>query len=320
MTRRIACAVAGAVLVAASGAAAETVGIAASTKGSLYDRLGTVVAKVATNNGGLNATLRNYTSPNVYIPALNNGQVEFGLANEFELSIAVKGERFYKGRPHPNIRAIAILLPLRNGMFVRADSPIKTMADLKGKRTPDGYAAQKILLTLIDAHLETAGLTRKDMVSVPVASVVAGANAFIAGKTDCFLFALGAPKVREAHAKLKIRALPIPNTPEALAAIRKHMPVAYLRHEVPGKNNPGVTAPMWAMTYDALLFSQKGTSDEAAYKMTKALYENKKALAAASPLFRLFDQKRMAKVIPGVSYHPGAIKFYKEKGLWPPKQ
>ena len=110
------------------------------------------------------------------------------------------------------------------------------VADLKGARSPDGYVAQKIILNLIDAHLETAGLTRKDLKPVPVASVVAGANAFIAGKTDVFLFALGAPKVREAHAKIGIRALAIPNTPENLAKMRKHMPAAYFRREVPGKH------------------------------------------------------------------------------------
>ena len=300
-------------------ASAEQVGIAASTKGSLYDRIGTVVAKVANNSGNLQATLPNYTSPNVYIPAMNDGQVDFGMANEYELSIAAKGESFYAGKPNPNVRALSILFPLRNGFFVRKDSPIKSIADLKGTRGADGYAAQKILLILIDAHLETAGLTRNDLQPVQVPSVVGGANAFIEGKTDSFLFALGAPKVREADAKIGIRALPIPNIPEALAAIRKHMPVAYLNPEKPGKANPGVLEPMYAMTYDALIFTHKGVSDEKAYNMAKTLYENKKAMADTSPLFRGFVQERMSKAIPGVEHHPGAIKFYEEKGLWPPK-
>ena len=250
-----------------SAAQAETVGIAASKKGSLYDRAGTVIAKVATNKGGLRATLRNFTSPNVYIPTVNKGQVDFGLANEYELSIAVTGEGHFKGRKHPNLRAVFIMFPLRNGFWVRKDSKYKTIADLKGARSPDGYVAQKVILNLIDAHLETAGLTRKDLKPVPVANIVAGANAFISGKTDVFLFAMGAPKVREAHAKIGIRALAIPNTPENLAKMRKHMPVAYFRREVPGKHNPGVTKPTYALTYDALVFAHKGTSAEKVYQL-----------------------------------------------------
>jgi TRAP transporter TAXI family solute receptor len=308
-----------ATLAIASTANADTVGIAASKKGSLYDRSGTAIAKVVTNKGGMQATLRNYDSPNVYIPAMNKGQIEFGLVNEYELEIAVKGHGHFEGRPHPNLRAVVIMYPLRTGLFVRADSDIKTVADLKGKRIPDGYVAQKIILRLMDAVFATAGLTRDDMVGVPVASVVTGANAFIAGKTDFFLFALGGPKVREANAKIGIRALPIDNTPANLAAIQKHMPVAYFKREKPGKHNPGVTQEIWSMTYDALVIAHEGSSEDDVYNLVKAMHANKPDLAKAFPVFNLFNPKRMAKALPGIEWHPGAVRFYKEQGLWPPK-
>ncbi len=318
--RKVAAFVSFATALAVGGmAAAETVGIAASKKGSLYDRSGTVIAKVVTNKGGLSATLRNYTSPNVYLPAMNKGQVDFGLANQFELALAIKGEGHFKGRPMPNLRAVTIMYPLRVAFFVKKDSPIKTIADLKGKTMPDGYVAQKIILTLIDAELATVGLTRKDMKPVPVASVVAGADAFISGKTDGFLFALGAPKVREANAKHGIRALPLANTKANLAAIHKILPVAYLRPEKPHKANPGVLEPTRVIAYDSFVIAHTKTSDEAVYKLAKAMHENKKDLAKAFPIFNLFQPKRMAKKLDVIKFHPGAIKFYKEKGLWPPK-
>jgi TRAP transporter TAXI family solute receptor len=308
-----------ATLAIASTAHADTVGIAASKKGSLYDRSGTAIAKVVTNKGDLQATLRNYDSPNVYLPAMNRGQIDFGLVNEYELEIAVKGQAHFEGRPHPNLRAVVIMYPLRNGVFVRKDSDVKTIADLKGKRIPDGYVAHKIILTLMDAVFATEGLTRADMNGVPVANIVAGADAFMAGKTDMFLFALGSPKVREAEAKIGIRALPIENTPENLAAIRKHMPVAYFKEEKPGKHNPGVTAPLWAMTYDALVIAHAGAKEDDVYKLVKAMHGNKPDLAKAFPVFNLFNAERMAKALPGIEWHPGAIRFYKEQGLWPPK-
>ena len=64
MKTSIAVAALAATLAITSAASAETVGIAASKKGSLYDRSGTAIAKVVTNKGDLQATLRNYDSPN----------------------------------------------------------------------------------------------------------------------------------------------------------------------------------------------------------------------------------------------------------------
>jgi TRAP-type uncharacterized transport system substrate-binding protein len=58
-------------------------------------------------------------------------------------------------------------------------------------------------------------------------------------------------------------------------------------------------------------------SDEVVYNMTKALHENAEAVAKSSPTLRGFEPKGMAKKTDLVQYHPGAIKYYKEKGLWP---
>ena len=69
-------------ILAGPAATGEVVSIAASTKGTLFDQAGTAVAKVATNNGELRSTLRNYTSANVFMPAVARGQVDFGVANQ----------------------------------------------------------------------------------------------------------------------------------------------------------------------------------------------------------------------------------------------
>jgi hypothetical protein len=51
--------------------------------------------------------------------------------------------------------------------------------------------------------------------------------------------------------------------------------------------------------------------------MTRALYKNKQALINASPAFRAFTHEAMAKDLGLLEYHPGAIRFYEEQGLWP---
>ena len=305
-------------LLAVSAGARDVISVAASTKGTLFDQAGTAIAKVATNHGDLRSTLRNYTSPNVFIPAIARGQVDFGIANRFELMLAVTGQSHYEGRQQANLRAVAVLFPLQIAIFVKQDSTIRRIAHLKGRRMPDGYVANKIILPLIDASLAADGLIRSDIDSLNVPGTAAGADAFISGRTEGFLMALRAPKVREAHVRHGIRALPVLNTPDNLAAIRQHMPVAYLVLEEPGPSNPGILEPTWIITYDTLLFASTKTSDETVYRLTRALFQNKNQLVDASPAFRRFSQEAMAKDLGFLEYHPGALRFYREQGLWPP--
>ena len=307
-------------LVLAGHAIAESdvVSIAASAKGTLFDQAATAVAKVATNHGDLRSTLRNYTSANVFTPAVARGQVDFGVANQFEVMLAQTGQSHFEGRAQPDLRAVAVLFPLRIATYVRLESPVQRIADLEGRRMPDGYVANKIILPLIDATLATGGLSRDDVVAFNVSGLVSGADSFISGRTEAFLMALRSPKVREANARHGIRALPIENTPESLTAIRQHMPVAYFAREEPGPANPGVIEPIWVIAYDTLLFASTETSEETVYRMTSALFGNRENLVAASPAFRLFNRESMTKNLGVVKYHPGAIRFYKEQNLWPP--
>ena len=215
---------------AASAAHAEPIGFAASNPGSLYHSSASAIAKMANEKAGLEATVHPFASATVYLPAVNSGEYEFGLSNVEELRVAVIGSAQFEGRKYDNLRAVAIMYPLRVAFFVRNDSPIKTIRDLKGKRVVDGYTSQKTIPPLLDAEYGTVGMTRADIQPVNVPNVVAGANAFISGKADAFFFALGAAKVREANASVGgIRALDIADTAANIALIKKHFPPAYLR-------------------------------------------------------------------------------------------
>lgn len=300
-----------------AGEAREVASVAASVKGTLFDQAGTAVAKVATNHGGLRTTVRNYTSASVFVPAIARGQVDFGVANQFEITLALEGEGYFAGREQSNLRAVAVLFPLQTAMFVRQDSPYQRIADLEDQRLPDGFVANKIAIPLLDALLASDGLTRSDVIAFNVPGLVAGVDAFIAGRTEAFILALRAPKVREADARHGVRVLPIENTPEKLAAIRRHMPVAYLALESPSPGSTGLAGPTWVMTYDTLLFASAETSAETVYQMTRALYANKQNLVDASPAFRGFSEDRMVKDLGTLEYHSGAIRFYTERGLWP---
>lgn len=322
--RRIALSVAVPALlaIAATGGAAhaQNIGIATSNPGSIYHSTGSAVAKMANDMAQMKMTVYPFASPTVYLPALNTGEYAFGISNVEEVRVAFLGIAQFEGRKHENIRAITVLYPLRTAFFVRKDSPIKTIADLKGRRVVDGYGSQKTIPPLLDALYATAGMTRADVQGVNVPNVVGGADAFIAGKVDAFFFALGAAKVEEANASVGgIRVLDVPNTPANLAIVRKHFPPSYLRPEQPGPRNVGVTEPLHALAYDAILMASTKTPEDTVYKLVKAMHDNKKAMASAFGAMNLFDPGRMATAIDPIQWHPGAIRFYKEQGAWPPK-
>lgn len=312
---------AGAVLaLAAFGAAAQQVSIGTSNPGSIYHSSGSVIAKLLNEKASIRSTIQPYASPNVFIPAVNAGELQLGLANIAEITWALEGKEHFEGRPHKDLRAVAIMYPLRSAIFVRKDSPIRTLADLKGKPALDGFTSQKIILPLLDAMYAAVGMTRKDMRPVQVPNVVLGADTFAAGRSEMFFFAIGAAKPKEVDASVGgIRALSIPNTPQAEKAIKEHFPPGYLRLERPSPVNVGILEPTYSLAYDALVFASSKTPDNVAYQTAKVMHDNAKEMGEAFGPLRLFDPKTMAKDFRPLEFHPGAVKYYKELGMWPPK-
>lgn len=296
---------------------AQQVGIATSNPGSLFHNIGSAIAKVA-NDAGLNTTIQPATSPNQYIYSVNSGEMEFGVANLQEVNYAIEGKEWFSGSTNPDMRVVGLIMPLREAIFVRKDSDIMTIADLKGKAMVDGYTAQNTILPQLDAHYATAGMTRADMKPVQVPSVVAGVNAFMAGESVGFIFAHGAGKVREADAAVGgLRALSIEPTDENLKLVREHWPVGFFVKISPGPASPGVLEDGYYVAYPQALFTNKDVSDEVVYQMAKIVYEHPKELGGIFPPFRAFNpDKDMVGDTAPAQYHPGAIKFYKEKGLW----
>ncbi len=309
-------AVLAALLLSFPTAAQDLLGIATSSPGSVFHSSATAIAFVANGEAGLPMTVQAFASPNVYLPSVNTGQIAFGVSNVGDVRLATVGEMHFEGRELESLRAVAVMFPLPMAIYVPVDSPIESIADLRGKRVPTGFAGQKTLRPLIDALLATADLTVDDLEQVRVPNVVGGANAFIEGKADAFFFALGAAKVREADAAVGgLRALPVPNTPEALAAIRRHWPVGYLYEATPSPANTGVRAPLHALTHDAVVVASTHTPDADVYALVQAIHDQRDALRAAFGPFGRLDPSRMIVEIPDVDWHPGALAYFRDAGL-----
>jgi TRAP-type uncharacterized transport system substrate-binding protein len=73
------------------------------------------------------------------------------------------------------------------------------------------------------------------------------------------------------------------------------------------------------MQYYIVLMTHKDAPDDLVYKVVKTAYENKAALVSGHPSFNAFTQQGMAVPHERLQYHPAAIKFYKEIGIWKDK-
>lgn len=303
--------------VGVTGAAnAQAVGIATSNPGSIFHNIGTAIANAA-NEAGLRATIQPATSPNQYIPLVGSGGIEFGVANLQEVVYAHDGEEWFAGQAYPDLQLVAQVMPLVEAIFVRADSNIHSLTDMVGMPMVDGYTAQQTILPQLDAIYSTEGLTRADFIPVNVPSVVAGVDAFVAGDSVGFIFAHGAGKVIEADAAVGgLRALGVDPTPENLARARAHWPVVYFT-ELAAGSRPGVEQDTWYPAYPQGIFTYAGASEEDVYQMTRAIYEHADTLRATFAGFNPFNPETdMVRESGSLSYHPGAIRFYREVGLW----
>jgi TRAP-type uncharacterized transport system substrate-binding protein len=103
------------------------------------------------------------------------------------------------------------------------------------------------------------------------------------------------------------------------ASFKKNFPPAYIEVVNPRPGLAAIPAPTPIMAYDGVMVTSASVPEDVVYKVVKALYENAAIVAKASPTLGAFSQKTMAKKVDPIQYHPGAIKYFREKGLWPPK-
>jgi TRAP transporter TAXI family solute receptor len=287
-------------------AGAQTYGFATLPPGTLNHTTASAVAKVMKEKAGMNMLVQPTAGDQVIVPMIARGEAEVGIANSMEV-------HDWLAKGNQDLRLIAAVHPLRVGFFVRKDSPIRTIADLKGKRVPYGFSAMRALEPTVRAILATAGLTEKDIRPVMVPNVIRSADDFASGAADAFYFAFGAPKVREVDATTGgIRMTEIDE--KGMAAARKVERWGYLTEVKPGPVFVGVEKPMKVYSFDNLFFTNAKTSDEFVLKFLDTLFKNRDDLIAVQPVLREFTPAFAYKQYD-VPYHPGAVKYFKDNNI-----
>ncbi|MDC1468396.1 TAXI family TRAP transporter solute-binding subunit [Planktomarina temperata] len=300
------------VALGASAVVAELAALGSTARGGT-SQIGRTLAAAISEVGELQIRPQELANTADYIPLVNAGEIEFGIANVVQLTYAVNGTGMSEGRPNSNLKMVATLMPFRSAYIVRKDSDIKSVEDLKGRRVPV-FADKALGDYVTKGYFANANMSLDQVDGVAVPNFPRMWASFAEGSADVAIVVVGAANSREYDASFGIRYLSFENTPEALARTRKFLPQMYLQ-EMPAGSVPGIDKPTNVNVFDYTLFAGKDVSDDMVYKSVKALWEKEADLLAAGPFWNGFTKEKMSTPL-GLTYHPGAIKFYKEMGVW----
>ena len=165
-------------------AAAQTMVIATDRQGSLMNRVGTAMAKVITDHSKLRAVVRPFAGPDAFMAALDSGELKVAVLTASSTYTEFNGLTKLK-KPRKNIRILrAGPNVLRLGFIVHADSDIKQISQIKGRKLTSDFGGHAVLPRSIAAGLSNGGLTWDDVVKVPVTGVVDGVKTVGAGRAE----------------------------------------------------------------------------------------------------------------------------------------
>jgi TRAP transporter TAXI family solute receptor len=250
------------------------------------------------------------------IDAVNSKQADFLLLDIGEPAEAQKGENVWKGNAKPNLRVAMTLFGFQMAFWVRKDSPVQSIADLKGKNVPSDWVQQTSVITHMNALLAAGGVSMNDVRKVPTVNVIRASEDFKSSKIDLFFFAVGAPKVQEISAAVGgLRLLPMDVLPDSEARMKKIRPEYYFSTVNPAPHIAGIDKPSKVQTIDFIVGVGTHVPDDVVRDFIKAVHTNKPDLVAGHPNFNAYDPSKSGKLQPRLAYHPAAEKYWKETGL-----
>lgn len=295
-----------------AGHAAEFINVLTGGTSGVYYPLGVSLTQIygkVMPDAKMSVQATKASAENLNLLQAGKGEIAFTLGDT--LSEAWKGNADVGFKtPLNKLRTVAAIYPNYIHFLAAADSGIKSLADLKGKRVSVGAPKSGTELNSRDI-LKAVGMGYQDFAKVEYLGYAESVELMKNRQLDATLLSsgLGVAAVRDLATALKIIVIPIPAD-----VVAKIGDAAYQTGTIPANTYTGQTADVQTVLVPNYLITHEGVPADTVYKMTKSMTENLDAMATAHAAAKAIKKEKLAIGSP-VPLHPGAEKYYREAGL-----
>ncbi|MES2562854.1 MAG: TAXI family TRAP transporter solute-binding subunit [Pseudomonadota bacterium] len=309
--------VAAAVVLAGPAFAGESINLSIATGGTggVYYPLGGGLANILSKAiPGMSATAEVTGGSVDNMRLIGTGKPYIAFTQTDAAADALRGEDKFKGKPIP-ARTLAVAYPNRMHVVTVEGTGINKFEDMKGKRVSTGSpgSATEVFAFRV---LEAAGLNTDKDVRRERLGAAESVSALKDRKIDAFFWVGGLPTAAVtdlgATPGVKIKLIDIAHLVPVMA--KKHGNI-YVQDVIPKGTYPGQTTDNPQATVQNLIVANENMSEQLAYNITKVIFDHQKELVAVhkeATSIALANQKESNSALP---WHPGALKFYKERGV-----
>ncbi len=301
------------IIVPGNASAIKFLSFGTGSPAGTYYFLGAGFASIINKNvKGVRVTAESTAASTENARYLIRGKMDMGLASMGTLNGIKK-----QGMDVDKVRLVAVGHTSDTHWIVRKDSPIKSCSDFKGKVIGVGPAGSATLNIWSKKHLEAGwGITLEDIKPKYIAfhEITRGIRD---NTIDAGLVAAGYPiaAVMELARDIPIRLLE--TGPEVIKKLQAKYPNV-TPFVFPAGTYNGIDKDVNTYVLPQMWLCRADLSEDLVYKIIKAVYDNSEERNAIHPMAKKYTIEnafRGSKSVP-VGYHPGAIKYYKEKGIW----
>jgi len=295
----------------ASAKADEFINVLAGGTSGVYYPLGAALANIygAKIEGARTQVQATKASvENLNLLQQGKGEIAFALGDSVKFAWEGNTEAGYPGKLD-KLRGIAAIYPNYIQVVASKESGIKTLGDLKGKSLSVGAPKSGTELNA-RAILAAAGLSYSDLGKTEYLPFGESVELIKNRQLDATLQSagLGVGSIKDLASSVAITVVEVP------AADVEKIGSPYIAVTIPAGTYQGQDADVATAAVGNFLITHEGVSDETAYQMTKQLFENLPDMVAAHNAAKAIDIKKALDGMP-VPLHPGAERYYKEKGL-----
>lgn len=306
--------------VAAEGvafAAEKTVTIGTAGVTGVYYPAGGAICRLV-NRGrkehGIRCTVESTGGSINNLEMIHKGELELGVIQSDLLYAAYSGtEVFSDVGADKKIRGIFALHPEPFTVVVRKDAKIGTFDDLKGKRVYMGAPGSGMRATM-EELMKVKGWTKKTFSSVVDLKAADQSQALCSGKIDAMIYAGGHPNgaIQQITIMCATKLIDVDGAViEKLIADHPY----YSHATIPGGMYVGNPQDVHTFGVKAVLAASEDLDDDTVYEIVKAVFDNIDNFKTLHPVFATLNPKMMALTGNNVPIHPGAQRYYREKGL-----